>query len=316
MTGGGPARVGDLLQLKEIWESLGLHVEALSGWRDRGRGSDNTFEVLGLHHTGAARDNDQLLVKGRPAEGIPGPLCNVALHRNGDVILVASGRANHFGHATWPNERSLGVEATGGQDGPGRKFHNYDAYVLLAVGFCILMGKADPRTVVRGDTGIPVRLVVAHKEVALVKDTQKVYGRKPDPAFEDPGQILTGALPHGFSVRGAGVRVIDTFRDRVRARMTEEDISIVDPATREFLDNRFEAINHRIDLALQRIGGRQNSVYRDTNPDFKGLVMAKEALAEAAAARAAAAAVAEEVERIRMQLRSSRGGRDAGGPDA
>jgi hypothetical protein len=298
---GNPARVRDLLELKEIWESLGLHVEALRGWRDRGRRSRNTFEVLGLHHTAVPRDDDQFLVKGNPVKKIPGPLCNVALHRNGDVMLVASGAANHFGHATWENERSLGVEATGGQDGPGRKFHNYDAYVLLAVGFCIFNGNADPRKVVRGDVGIPVRLVAAHKEVALIEDTQTVYGRKTDPAFEDPGKILRGSLPHGFSVRGSGVKVIDTFRDRVRARMTEEDISIVDAATKKYLDEQFKSLLHRVDQAVVRIGGRPNAAYKD-QPDFKDLVMAREALKEAQAARTAAEEVAKDVDLIRSHL--------------
>jgi len=223
---GDPARVQDLLRLKEIWEDLGLHVVAMEGWRDRGRASGNTFEVLGCHHTGGPGDIDSVLRNGRP--GIKGPLCNVALHKNGDVLLVASGRANHFGCSTWPNQRSLGVEATGPQK-TGTKFPNRDAYELLAVGFCIFKGNADPSKVVKSDVGIPVHLVAAHKEVAVGASeagefkcnarTQKIYGRKPDPAFEDADQVKTGALAHGFRVEGS-VRLIDTFRDQVRARMT------------------------------------------------------------------------------------------------
>jgi hypothetical protein len=224
---GNPARVQDLLKLKEIWEDLGLTVRAMEGWRDRGRASGNSFEVLGCHHTGDAVDIDSTLRNGRP--GINGPLCNVALHKNGDVVLVASGRANHFGCATWPNSRSLGVEATGPQK-TGAKFPNRDAYELLAVGFCMFKGNADPRKVVKSDVGIPVHLVAAHKEVGVgaFEDgkfrcnarTKKIYGRKPDPTFEDADKVMTGALDHGFSVTGSGVRLIDTFRARVHARMT------------------------------------------------------------------------------------------------
>jgi Putative peptidoglycan binding domain len=214
---GDPDRVKDLLQLKEIWEDLGLTVRAMTGWRDRGRASGNTFEVLGCHHTGAAVEIDSVLRNGRP--GVPGPLCNVALHKNGDVVLVASGRANHFGKATWPNNRSLGVEATGPQK-TGVKFPNRAAYELLAVGFCRFRGDADPRKVVKSDVGIPVHLVAAHKEVAVFEDNPKRYGRKPDPAFEDTDKLMTGTLAHGFSVGGGGVRLIDTFRARVHARMT------------------------------------------------------------------------------------------------
>jgi N-acetylmuramoyl-L-alanine amidase len=218
---GDPDRIRDLHRLAEIWERLGLRVLEMPGWENRGRAFDNTFEVLGCHHTGGPGDVDRLLRDGDPKRRprpLPGPLCNVALHANGDVVLVASGRANHFGTATWPNRRSLGVEATGPQK-TGPKFPNHDAYVRLAAGFCIFKGNADPRRVVRGDVGIPVHLVAAHKEVAVFENSPKLYGRKPDPDFDEPGQIVQGALAHGFSVKGS-VRLIDTFRDQVHARMT------------------------------------------------------------------------------------------------
>ncbi len=245
---GDPDRAQDLLRLKKIWEGLGLNVLEMKGWRNRGREAGNTFEVLGCHHTGGSGDIDRVLRDGRVSDGIPGPLCNVALHKNGDVLLVASGRANHFGCATWPNKRSLGVEATGPQE-TGEKFPNRDAYELLAAGFCIFKGNADPRSVVKSDVGIPVHLVAAHKEVAVgaLEDgefkcnarTKKIYGRKPDPAFEDADQVKKGALDHGFRVEGS-VRLIDTFRDQVHARVTgvgpagriEED----DMTTDELLD--------------------------------------------------------------------------------
>ena len=179
-------------------------------WEKRGRTSDNTFEVLGCHHTAIVTDSDRLLVDG--SSKVPGPLCNVALHANGDVVLVASGLANHFGCATWPNGRSLGVEAT------GPKFPNYDAYVLLAAGFCIFKGNADPRqVVVKRDAGIPVRLVAAHKEVAVgVPDadgklgrdqceaTRKIYGRKVDPTSKPRPTLQGRPGPRGSPSGAAG----------------------------------------------------------------------------------------------------------------
>ena len=225
---GNRDRVNDLRRLAEIWQGLGLHVKEMPGWEDRGGSSNCTFEVLGCHHTGIAVDGDRVLRDGRRLPNgrmLPGPLCNVALHRNGDVVLVASGKANHFGDATWPSNRSLGVETTGPQ-ARGPKFPNLDAYERLAAGFCIFKGNADPRQVVRSDVGIPVRLVAAHKEVAVDKETMKVYGRKPDPDFEEPGELVRGSLAHGYSVTNHGFRLIDTFRDRVHARVTgglEED---------------------------------------------------------------------------------------------
>jgi hypothetical protein len=199
---GNPDRARDLNRLAGIWKGLGLHVLEMPGWEHRGRSATIAFDVLGCHHTGSPTDGDRILRDGRP--GIPGPLCNVALHANGDVVLVASGRANHFGSATWPNARSLGVEAT------GPPFHNHDAYVALAAGFCTFKG-ADPKHVVRDDVAIPVHLVAAHKEVAVDPDHPRRYGRKPDPAFDEPGRTIEG------------LRLIDTFRDQVHARMAQED---------------------------------------------------------------------------------------------
>ncbi|HZD73763.1 MAG TPA: N-acetylmuramoyl-L-alanine amidase [Actinomycetota bacterium] len=216
---GNPHRVADLHRLAEIWEGLGLRVLEMPGWERRGRSSRNTFEVLGCHHTGDPFDTDRILRDGRP--DLNGPLCNVALHGNGEVVLVASGLANHFGAATWPNGRSLGVEATGPQK-TGPRFPNYDAYVALAAGFCIFKGE-DPRRVVRDDVGIPIHLVAGHKEVAVDKQTRTIYGRKSDPAFEgQKGRIVNGRLSHGFSVHGS-LQLLDTFRDQVHARMTTGD---------------------------------------------------------------------------------------------
>lgn len=225
---GNRDRVNDLRRLAEIWQSLGLRVHTMPGWEDRGRSGNCTFEVLGCHHTGAAVDIDRVLRDGRPLDNgrfLKGPLCNVALHGNGDVVLVASGKANHFGEATWPSHRSLGVETTGPQKN-GAKFPNLDVYERLAAGFCIFKGNADPRQVMRSDVGIPVRLVAAHKEVAIGEKNPKLYGRKVDPAFDEPGELVRGSLAHGYTVSGAGFRLIDTFRDRVHARVTgglEED---------------------------------------------------------------------------------------------
>jgi len=245
---GNPDRTRDLLRLKDIWEGLGLNVSAMQGWQDRGRTGGNTFEVLGCHHTGDPFDIDRVLRDGRP--DLSGPLCNVALHANGDAVLVASGLANHFGVATWSNGRSLGVEATGPQK-TGAKFPNLDAYVRLAAGFCIFKGNADPRQVVRDDVGIPVRLVAAHKEVAVFKDNPKRYGRKPDPDFDEPGQSLVSALPHGFSVQG-NLQLIDAFRDQVHALINSGENDVTEAELRKVVR---EEIQNVLDGQARRVQG-------------------------------------------------------------
>lgn len=74
-----------------------------SGWTSRKR--PGSFAPVGLviHHTGSdggqnsASYDKFLFVTGRPAEGIPGPLCQASCEMDGDVILGAIGRANHAG---------------------------------------------------------------------------------------------------------------------------------------------------------------------------------------------------------------------------
>lgn len=76
------------------------------GWRTRGYGpgSISDAEFLVWHHTGSAAQSDSylyfLFVEGRPADGIPGPLCNVATRMNGQLILGAAERANHCGRGS------------------------------------------------------------------------------------------------------------------------------------------------------------------------------------------------------------------------
>jgi hypothetical protein len=57
-----------------------------------------------VHHTGSnSQSNDYLnflFVRGRPEDGIPGPLCNVATDADGDLHLGAVGRANHAGRGS------------------------------------------------------------------------------------------------------------------------------------------------------------------------------------------------------------------------
>jgi hypothetical protein len=174
---GSSARTQDLHELTAIWRKLGLTVVGYENWPSEGY-DGNTFEVFGVHHTAATSDIDRMLVDGRPS--VPGPLCNIATHRDGDIVLIASGKANHFGVATWTNSRSLGMEVTGPiplSESGSDAFPNYRAAVKAAAGFCIWKGK-DPWTVIRGDVSPRVYLVAFHKEVAVP------FGRKIDMAVD------------------------------------------------------------------------------------------------------------------------------------
>jgi Domain of unknown function (DUF1906) len=84
--------------------------------------------------------------------------------------------------------------------------------------------------------------------------------------------------------------------------LSQEDLSIVDEATKKYLDEQFGLIRGRVDRAVQRIGGRRNTVYNDDNEHFQGLVMAQEALAKAEEARKLAKTAVDELTKIKNHL--------------
>jgi hypothetical protein len=77
-------------------------IKEYSGWRIRSRpGGLKSARGVVVHHTGSSSQTDDylnfLFVRGRPEEGIPGPLCNVSTDMDGDLHVGAYGRANHAG---------------------------------------------------------------------------------------------------------------------------------------------------------------------------------------------------------------------------
>jgi hypothetical protein len=125
----------------DLMVSRGLTVKESSGYETRGR-PYTFYGNAGLicHHTAATSDIDSVLINGR--SDLPGPLCHYALHKNGDVVLIAAGYANHAGESlpgAPTNSTGWGIEATGPIPldgyGPGA-FPNYEEYQVM-VG-CIL----------------------------------------------------------------------------------------------------------------------------------------------------------------------------------
>jgi hypothetical protein len=101
-----------------------------AGWTTNYR--PGSFAPVGvvIHHTGSdsgqnSESYDNFLFDiGRPAEGIPGPLCQSACEMDGDVILGAIGRANHAGSGSasvlkvvQADKASLVAEIKPGPDG-------------------------------------------------------------------------------------------------------------------------------------------------------------------------------------------------------
>ena len=116
-----------MLWLPDVLREAGLSVNEVSGWQGRGAAAMRDVRGVMLHHTaGGANGNFPslgTLLNGRP--GIPGPLANLGLSRDGVWQVIASGVANHAGegfHDGLPQHKAsyhmIGVEAESTGEGP------------------------------------------------------------------------------------------------------------------------------------------------------------------------------------------------------
>ena len=167
LTMGSSTNVNKMRSVATQLRRWGFRVSEMDGWTTRGRPDGPlTANYVGCHHTAAEVDVDRILRDGRP--DVSGPLCNWAVHKDGLIVLVASGRANHFGVATISSSDAWGIETTGpipisntGRDA----FPNYRAYMALVKALLF-------------EDGWPVSRVKGHKEVCIPA------GRKVNPAFD------------------------------------------------------------------------------------------------------------------------------------
>lgn len=99
---GTPITDDQLLTALRKWR---VKYKEYAGWRTRGR-PGGIVDARGIvkHHTGGGSASDSylefLFVTGRPEDGIPGPLCNVATAPDGILHIGAIGRANHAGRGS------------------------------------------------------------------------------------------------------------------------------------------------------------------------------------------------------------------------
>lgn len=107
-----------LTWLSTVLLDAGLKVSEVPGWTRRSAGnmSDSVMGVV-CHHTVGPRSGNmpslRILRDGRA--GLPGPLSQLGLGRDGTYYVIAAGRANHAGRGSWKgvsgNSRVIGIEA-------------------------------------------------------------------------------------------------------------------------------------------------------------------------------------------------------------
>jgi len=123
-------------QLIAALRKWGVKYKEYPGWRTRTRpGGIVAARGLVEHHTGGGSASDSylyfLFVEGRPEDGIPGPLCNVATAPDGTLHVGAIGRANHAGSGSQATMNHVAAEDYNGYAAelePGPDGVNGNAY--------------------------------------------------------------------------------------------------------------------------------------------------------------------------------------------
>lgn len=156
-----------MVMLTDLADGLrkhGLTVIEVPGWRTRGfagRGFYGTPKGVVHHHTATTSARTwatgaptlNMLTHGR--SDLPGPLCNIALGRGGEVYVVAAGWANHAGSGgpiggvprDLGNGWLLGIEAESSGVAPADwTSHQIRVWPYLAAALAKAYGGANPDT--------------------------------------------------------------------------------------------------------------------------------------------------------------------------
>jgi hypothetical protein len=233
--------------LADVCRSFGLRVIETPGWQTRGRAD---FEPRGIvcHHTaGPATGNMpslRTLVNGRA--DLPGPLCNVGLARDGTVVVVAAGTANHAGRGSWrgvsANRHVIGIEAEndGSQPWPDVQLREYQR-------LCAAMLR---------HLGLPAEAVCGHREWA--------GPRKPDPHSVDMNAFRAAVAGHGPSAPPPPIQLTTTPGDDVPAFLiarTDGAVFFTDGITKRRVADPSE-------YAVLGFLGQARNTYRNGVPDI------------------------------------------------
>ncbi|WP_090624659.1 peptidoglycan recognition protein family protein [Azotobacter beijerinckii] len=186
-----------LTWLATVLGNAGLKVAEVPGWQNRGRPSPmGTIKGVMCHHTVGPKNGNMpslnVLINGR--SGLPGPLAQLGLGRDGTFYIIAAGRCNHAGEGYWKGETNgngcfIGIEAenTGGhRNPPGLNDPPFDPWPEVQLD-AYRQGVA----AILAHIGVSETMCCGHKEYRLP------LGTKPDPHTID----------------------MDLFRNEVRALM-------------------------------------------------------------------------------------------------
>lgn len=209
------------------------------GWRTRGHGNIREVRSVIAHHDAARQSPttfNTVVQNGRP--GLPGPLSQFTLRRDGTIHVVAAGVSWHAGQnindAIYGNYYSLGIEA--GNDGLGEPWP--DVQINAYVALCGELAKA---------FGLPVSRIRGHREIAprrkidpaginmnhfRARVRKYINGsgsnaKKPDPVFYDLyNEDFPMRMPKGGKLKPGGAKRLRWEAVTVPSVLREHDLVI------------------------------------------------------------------------------------------
>lgn len=215
--------------LADVLRAAELKTAEVDEWRTRGHAAIGDVKGVICHHTAGPRIGNMPLldtvVRGRL--DLAGPLCNLALGRDGTWYVVAAGLAYHAGRGSWQgitagNSQMIGVEAenTGLADDPWPEVQ--------------MEAHARGVAAVLSHVGSVAIMCAGHREYALPK------GRKIDPLFD---MIAFRARVAGF-MNGAPARPLIPAKDAkkrptLRRGASGDDVAALQKAIGATVDRKF-----------------------------------------------------------------------------
>lgn len=233
-----------LIWLPDVLLAAGLRVAKVDGWENRGRGDVGQIKGVICHHTAGPKNGIMpslnTLINGRT--GLPGPLSQLGLGRDGTYFVIAAGRCNHAGTGSWQgittgNTNFIGIEAentglTNDQPWPEVQMDAYRRGVAA-----ILM-----------KIGQDVKFCAGHKEYTR---------RKTDPTFDmDAFRLTVAAIMNGTMTPPVLIpRVTPNGRPTLRRGASGKLVKEIQAKVGVVVDGKFGSNTEAAVRAFQRAEG-------------------------------------------------------------